>query len=412
MGVILSCVSDCISLFFKSKKISETSFPLIEVTVQKKDVENADANNYESKISSNLEIKKNSVKSNEENNKDHKNYQFFTPRQSLKNKNVKFSIVFEDKNLKDNNEKMRNKSFHSNKSLDFFSCKESDSKRESLYIDEIKILVKNQLVFNISLLKNFSQYQTFIRKLKMENLELINISKELSFQLNMQCEINYEVISSEISDYSQIKSYEPLYSNSSYECKIFLGSELSFDNNRTFLIKGEFFLNCQAEDFLFFINNEEVFKDLMNFEAQLLLGKENDNSSIYFANVANIYGNIGCNFIFHKRFFHENMDIWEISFSLTQEEIIDIIKTDKMFDNFQIFEIGQIISGISIKQDNSEENCGIIHEKPKIKILMYYKINYKQNLSISVAKFMYANQIKLFFEKIKKVFPVLEIKKG
>lgn len=408
MGVISSCLSHCISIYYKKKKTKENSLLLLEVipSLQKKITENEKIQKK-----SELQIQRISIK-NKKDSEDENIILFFTPKQSLKNKNVKFSMTKEEENIFLNNsmlpehrEKSTKRSIASNKSsMEFYSCKESESKRESFSKEEVMNGIANNFYFESSRLKNISKYQNFKKKFHAENLELINITPSLNSQINLQTSINLQLILSESDEIFKNKSLFKIFEETAYECKFFLGSELIFDDSRILTITGEFCLYSQAEDFLYFINEEVILKELFNFETQILLAYENENARIYFVNIPKLYGNMGCNFFFYKNFFHNEQNLCEISFSLSQEEINQELKKDKLFENYKNFEMGNIMSGIIIKPEELDTISGNSYTKPKIRVFMYYKINYKQNVAISFAKYMFSNQIKLFFEKLKKKF--------
>jgi len=412
MGVISSCLSHLL-LFFKSKKIKENDIPLIEITSGPDKNSHHESNALKTQFledNPNLNEKRFSLNIRNETIIENNN-QFFTPRQSLKSKNVRFSIVIEDGksnySLENNmnmdgssirmKEKLKNKSIASNKSLDFFSCKESDSKRESLYQENNKFEPSNQLVFNFSCSKNYSQYKKFRDNLNKENLEILEISNTLSNELALQSSMFYKIFLGDISDDAPNNSFFLIHKDQSLDCEFYLGSELSFEKSRTLIIKGEFSLNCNSEEFLFYINNEKVEKDLFNFDTRMILAQVFDNSFVYFTNIQTLFGNIGCNFLLYKVFFHDQEDLCMINFSLSNEEIIETIKNDKNLKQYKNFETGNMSSGLIIKtkeKRNSDRKAGI-------RVIMQYKINYKQNLAISVAKFMFSDQIRHFLEKIR-----------
>ena len=263
----------------------------------------------------------------------------------------------------------------------------------------------NDFAFEISSLKKFPHYQKFIQKFQSENLELFEISPNILSEINTQSRTFYQNFYNEILDYSFKKSFFSVYSDLSFESEFFLGSELDFDNTRIFSIRGEFSLYCYPEEFLYFINREEIIKKLLSFETQLVLTKVNENSFVFLTNNRNL---CGCIFLFYKSFFHNELqNICEINFSLNQEEIMNSLKSDKLFNELRAYEFGEFKSFILIKPENVlnlNGNNGNTFNKPKIKIYMFYKINYKQNLAVSFAKFMFSNQIKQFFEKISKEF--------
>ena len=419
MGVISSCLSHFISLILPSNKKKEISIPLIEFpSMGQQTPINDQINIKQTPISESAkpnfpDEKRYSLNIQNNDNVSEKNNEFFTPRQSMKNKNVRFSLLIDDGTsnhsyeIPNNNkssirlkERLKNNSFSSNKSMDFFSCKDSDSKRESLYREDNKFEENYEPSFDFKPIENKANYKTFIESFQKENLEILEASQSLISQLKMQTLMNYNIFLREMESESSIKSFFLVFNDLSLESEFYLGSELNFDESRTFILRGGFSLNCGAEEFLFFMNSEKIEKDLFNFDSKMVLAQVSENSFLYFTNTSSLKGNVGCNFIVYKVFFNDNENLCMINFSLTDEETIEIIKNDKNLNEFKNFDTGSFTNGLIINRQKNGESF----KNKGIRIWMQYKINYKQNLAISFAKFMFSDQLKNFFEKIRKRF--------
>ena len=191
MGVISSCLSHFISLILPSNKKKEISIPLIEFpSMGQQTPINDQINIKQTPISESAkpnfpDEKRYSLNIQNNDNVSEKNNEFFTPRQSMKNKNVRFSLLIDDGTsnhsyeIPNNNkssirlkERLKNNSFSSNKSMDFFSCKDSDSKRESLYREDNKFEENYEPSFDFKPIENKANYKTFIESFQKENLEI------------------------------------------------------------------------------------------------------------------------------------------------------------------------------------------------------------------------------------------------
>lgn len=413
MGVIVSCISQCFSIFNQRKKNknADVFIPLLEVRNlrHEKSVERKENNVDKQKNMNNdnfPDVNKGRSSLKEKNTKEEEDIIFFTPKNSYKNKNVKFSFNMEEKYQKESNlnEKLipnrdSNKSLGSNKSLDFFSCKENESFVESnFHDDKMKIECReNIFVFDVNKLKNFANYQNFIFKINNENLEILEMSNISNYLISENNKTYNSFLPSNTHNLSSNeKSMLLIYENNLYEAKFFLDSELSLDGTRTFNLKGEFVLQWIPENFLYFISEEDVEAIFLNIENEILLGVY-ENYSVYFSNIKTIFGNLGCNFLFCKSYFHDQNQLCEMKFSLSNEEIIKEVKKDKIYNNFMNYDFGTFHSKVTIENDPFLNDL-----ESKIKIKMNYRINYKQNFPVSLAKLMFSNQTKLFFEKIKK----------
>lgn len=421
MGVIASCISHCFSIFIKKKVKEENdtlSIPLVEIKRISHEKENIkieiskDSSNKKKSLKQSLRPSIQRFSLNEKPPNEDDNIVFYTPKNSLRNKNVKFSLKVHE--INDRSQKFQEmlfekrtshsqtKSIGSSKSLDFYSCKESESNKESLvFVDTMHYEANMSFLFDVKKLKKLNIYNNFLQDLDDENLEILEISFEITNYLLSELEKTHSFLLKEISNFPNQNSMIPIFDDPTYEARFFLGSELTLNSTRSFTLNGEFVINAIQEDFLYFINKEDVIRCFFNFKDQFLLAKK-ENILIYFTNIRDLYGNLGCNFFFCKKCFHQNENLCEISFSIANEQMLKEMKEDKIFNEYKNFEFGSIFSEIIISKNENNNNTNFSETKSKIKICI--KLNYMQNLPLSLAKYMFTNQVKSLFERIKRVF--------